>query len=168
MSEKKFIIGIIVFTVLIFSGGILLLSGSSGQAAIEKTADAMIELTEKKFNFKNIAYSGGNVSHSFLIKNAGTKDLKITNLATSCMCTQVYFKNKNTEGPKFGMKSHASGSSNWVGILKPGEKGEIIAVFDPTAHGPQGIGPISRLVSFETNDKDHSYIEFSFEGVVIK
>lgn len=167
MSERKFIIGIVIFTVLILFGGIILIGGSSKETTVEKTAGAKIEVKETNFNFKNIPYHGGNVTHSFPIKNIGIKELTIANLSTSCMCTQVSFKSKNLESPKFGMKGHSSGS-NWTGSLKPGEKGEIIVIFDPTAHGPSGIGPVSRFVSFETNDPDKPYVEFSFEGVVIK
>ena len=53
-------------------------------------------------------------------------------------------------------------------MLKPKEGAEVVTVFDPAAHGPQGIGPISRLVSFETNDPQNPYIEFSFSAVVVK
>ena len=58
--------------------------------------------------------------------------------------------------------------NNWIGILKPGESGEIIMEFDPNFHGLQGLGKITRRLSFETNDPDHSYVEFNMSGEVIK
>lgn len=164
--DKKVIIGILVFIAVII-GGAILYSNSTSKAAIEKTAGAKVATFESSFDFKNIPYSGGNVSHEFKIKNNGSKDLIIANLATSCMCTKVYFEARNIKGPEFAMKG-MSGESSWKGTLKSNETGVIVAIFDPTAHGPSGIGSISRIVSFETNDPDHPYVEFAFSGVVIK
>lgn len=165
--DRKFIIGIAIFTVLILGGGIIYSNSSSSKATIEKTQGSKIQTFEQSFDFKDIKYDGGNVKHPFKIKNAGTKDLTIANMSTSCMCTEVMLKTKNQESPKFGMKGH-SAESSWTGILKPGEEGEIVVIFDPTAHGPLGVGPISRIVSFETNDPDKPYVEFSFSGNVVK
>ncbi|MBI2190325.1 MAG: DUF1573 domain-containing protein, partial [Candidatus Levybacteria bacterium] len=115
-----------------------------------------------------ISYSGGNVKHSFPVKNVGKSEMKIFNMKTSCMCTTAYLKTNKETGPSFGMPGHASPNSSWVGTLRPGEEGSIVVVFDPTAHGPEGIGPLSRLISFETNDPNSSYVEFSIQGVVVK
>ncbi len=165
--DKKVIIGILVFTALIIVGAILFSNNSSSKTNLQKTSGAKIQTFETSFDFKNIQYGGGKVERSFKIKNVGNKELTIANLSTSCMCTVVYLKRGNEKGPEFGMKGMASASS-WTGHLSPNEEGEVIAVFDPAFHGPTGIGPISRIVSFETNDPDHPYVEFSFSGVVVK
>lgn len=164
--DKKIIIGGVLFTLIIIGGGIIYSNGSKS-ATLGKTQGAKIQTFESNFDFKNIAYSGGNVEHAYKVKNAGEKDLTIANMATSCMCTKVFLKTSKEEGPQFGMKG-MSGTSSWIGILKPGEEGQVVAVFDPTAHGPAGVGPVSRMVSLETNDPDHPYVEFSFTGTVVK
>ncbi|MBI4037038.1 DUF1573 domain-containing protein [Candidatus Daviesbacteria bacterium] len=168
--DKKIIIAAVVITLLVLGGAVVLLgksSSTSTKASLEKIAGAKVEAKETSFDFKDVPYSGGNVEHAFPIKNSGDKDLKIANLVTSCMCTKVYMKTSKEKSPEFGMKGHEA-ASNWTGTLTPGEEGQVVAVFDPTAHGPQGVGPISRLVSFETNDPDHPYMEFGFSGTVIK
>lgn len=169
MSDKKIIIGIVAITVAVIVGAVTFLGNSSSptKADLAKTAGAKVETIETKFDFQNIPYSGGNVEHVFPIKNIGDKDLKIANLATSCMCTKVYMKVGQDKSPEFGMPGHNT-ASDWTGTLAPGQEGQIVAVFDPTAHGPQGVGPIDRLVSFESNDPDHPYVEFNFKGVVVK
>lgn len=164
--DKKIIIGGILFTILIIGGGIYYSNNTQG-ATIEKTQGAKVQTFESSFDFKDIPYNGGLAEHPYKIKNTGSKDLTIANMSTSCMCTKVFLKTAKAEGPEFGMKGMSSASS-WIGVLKPGEEGSVVAVFDPTAHGPQGVGPISRIVSFETNDPDHPYIEFSFSGTVVK
>ena len=167
MSEKTFVWGIAVFTIILIGGAVVLL-GSSAKSDIAKNSQAKSEVSHKNFDFGKIAYSGGNVQHAFPIKNAGKQELKISNMKTSCMCTTAFLQTKKEKGPSFGMPGHANPSSSWVGTLRPGEEGKIVVVFDPTAHGPEGVGPLSRLISFETSDPNSSYVEFSINGVVIK
>ena len=168
--DKKFIIFIIILTLGII-GLAIFVSGFSSttttKATVSKTAGAKISVDHSSKKVGNIPYGGGNLIHVFPIKNAGTKDLEIANIATSCMCTKAYLKQGDNKSEGFGMKGMSS-PSNWKGIIKPGETAEIIADFDPTYHGTQGTGPVSRMVSFETNDPDNPYVEVSFEGEVIK
>lgn len=169
MSDKKILIGIAIITLIILGGTIVFLSKSpsSSKAVIQKTVGAKIETPETSFDFKEIPYSGGNAVHEYKIKNTGDKDLEIANMNTSCACSKTYFKSKTGESPKFSMKGMTPASS-WKGILTPLEEGIIVTSFDPTYHGPSAVGPISRIVSFETNDPDHPYIELSFSGNVVK
>lgn len=165
--DKKIIIGIILSTLLLLGGAVWLLGNSSSKAVVTKTLGGKIETQEVNFDFKDIPYSGGNATHSFKIKNGGDKDLQIANMASSCMCTTVSLKTLGGVSPKFGMKGHSPASS-WTGKLAPGEEAEVVAEFDPTAHGPSGVGPMERMVSFETSDPSKPYVEFSFKGVVVK
>mgnify|MGYP001593599679 CR=1 FL=1 len=171
--NKKIVLGFLLFTLLIIGGGVLLANNLPSNTArtlgvkIEKTPGAKVEIPETTFDFKNVSYSGGNIEHKFLIKNAGDKELKIANLKTSCMCTTVSFKSIREQSPTFGMEGHSK-TVDWTGVLKPQEEGEMIVIFNPTAHGPQGVGPFSRFASFETNDPDHPYIELSINGTVVK
>lgn len=170
--NKKIVIIFSVFTLLIIIGGALLVNNLPSNisktlgARIEKTPGVKIEISEANFDFKNVSYLGGNVEHSFGIKNIGDKDLKIANLSTSCMCTTVYLKTAQEKGPEFGMEGHSK-SVEWMGTLKSQEEGQLVVVFDPTAHGPQGVGPFSRFASFETNDPDHPYLELTINGTVV-
>lgn len=165
--DKKILIGLLSFTLLVIVGGAFILSNGPTKAVIEKTRGAKLEARETSFDFKEIPYSGGKVEHAYLIKNIGNKDLEIANLTTSCMCTVVYFQSKKEMSSQFGMKGMTQ-PSDWKGILKPQEEAKIVAVFDPAYHGPQGLGPVSRMVSFETNDPDKPYVEFTFSGTVVK
>lgn len=171
--DKKVVIIFSVFTLLVLAGGVLLANSLSSNTSktlgtsIEKTPGARIEFAKTNFDFGNISYSGGNMERSFPIKNIGDKDLKIANLGTSCMCTTVFFKSDKEQSPVFGMKGHSK-ASDWIGLLKSREEGQMIVVFDPTAHGPSGVGPFSRFVSFETNDPDHPYVELTINGTVVK
>ena len=168
--DKKFIALIIVLSAGIIGIAVLVSNSSPAsntKASISKTTGAKIVVDHFSKKVGNIPYNGGNLIHVFPIKNAGTKDLEIANMVTSCMCTKAYLKQGNNKSEGFGMKG-MSASSSWKGVIKPGETAEIIADFDPAYHGPQGAGLFSRAVSFETNDPDNPYVEVSFEGEVTK
>lgn len=155
------VLGIIGFAVLVSSSSI------NTKASISKTLGAKLSVDHNFRTVGDINYSKGILYHSFPIKNPGTKNLEIANLTSSCACTKTFLRLNGEDGPGFGMKG-MSAPSSWKGIIKPGENGEIVAAFDPTYHGPQGVGKVSRTVSFETNDPDNPYVELSFEGVVTK
>lgn len=165
--DKKIIIGAAIVTLLILGGGILFASSLPTKPTLEKTAGATFWANHTSVDLKTIPYEKGALTHVFPIQNSGKEPLQISNLATSCMCTKVYFTNGKDKSPQVGMKG-MSAVSSWIGTLQPQEKGEIVALFDPQFHGPQGVGAISRLVSFETNDPDHPYVELSFAGVVVR
>lgn len=165
--NTKIVIGTVLISILLLIGAVFLLSSSPSKPKLEKNNGSKIQVLEKSFDFKEISYSGGVASHSYVIKNIGDSVLQVANLATSCMCTKSYVQTPSAVSPKASMKG-MSKSSSWVGVLKPGESGEIVAEFDPAFHGPQGVGPISRNISFETNDPDNPYVELSFSGVVKK
>lgn len=165
MNEKKIIIGIVLFTILIIVGGVVLLSGEgSTSASITFSQNARAKIDQKTFDWGQINIKDGNVSKTFTIKNTGTDTLKLTNVKTSCHCTKAQVKIGDTTSPYFGMNS----VSSWVGDVPLGQEAQLEVIFDPAYHGPQGIGPFNRLVSIETNDANNSRIEFSLTGTVFK
>lgn len=163
--NNKIIIGIVLFTVSLLVGGIILLSGSgSTSATITVSQNAKATVGQKNYDWGQINMKDGNVSKTFAIKNTGTDTLKLTNIKTSCHCTKAQVKINNTSSPFFGMNN----VSSWIGEVVPGQEAQLEVVFDPAYHGPQGVGPINRLVAVETNDKNNSRIEFSLTGTVYK
>ena len=146
--DKKFIIGIVLFTLLIIGGAIFYGNNSSSKAAVEKTSGAKIQTFEEDFDFKEIKYDGGNAKHPFKIKNVGTKDLTIANMVTSCMCTEATLMHGDKKMGPFGMPGH-SGIPKVNDAVNPGEEVGIEAVFDPAAHGPAGVGLADRVVFVE-------------------
>jgi len=45
--------------------------------------------------------------------------------------------------------------------LNPGEEAIVEVVFDPTAHGPAGVGTIQRVVTIENNAGEPLELQFS-------
>jgi len=100
-------------------------------------------LQDLSYDWKDIDIAAGDVSREFSFENSGEEDLILKGAATSCMCTTATFTLPNGEkSPDFGMH----GNQKWAYAIKPGEEFSINIVFDPMAHGPNGVGPIQRSI----------------------
>lgn len=117
-----------------------------------------------------IPMSEGIKQLSYSFKNDGDQPLQLNNLYTSCMCTKAKIIIDGQESDFAGMKGHKSGlmpiDPNME--LSPGQKAELLVEFDPNAHGPKGVGPMTRSVVLETNDTGQPQMQFTFAGVIIK
>lgn len=165
MNEKKFIILISVVTTLILVGAVFLVSNQVSTSQISASQNAKAYTVEPtSFDWGDIPYAGPKATKTFAIKNTGQDSLKLFNVKTSCHCTQAHVTINGQASPDFGM----SGISSWVGEVAPGKEAKLIVVFDQAYHGPQGVGPVTRFVSVETNDKGTPKLTFTLTGTVVK
>lgn len=166
MNEKKLVIYISLLTLLIIGGGVFLLSAANVSApkvvASTNTKAETVEPTS--YDFGTIKFDGEKATKVFTIINTGTETLKLYNLKTSCHCTKVHVTINGSDSPDFGM----SGISDWVGNVAPGKEAKITVVFNQAYHGSAAIGPITRFVSVETNDKATPKITYTLTGTVVK
>jgi len=117
-------------------------------------------LAESFYDFGTISMAAGKVSHKFNIENAGDESLKLKKMYTSCMCTQAFFKTDRSRRGPFGMPGHGVVPS-LNETLEANQDAEIEVIFDPAAHGPSGVGPISRIVYLEDESGQVSQIRIS-------
>lgn len=166
MSERNIIIAVLLSSLLILGGGIFLLSQSSSNTKQDVTLsqNAKLEVGEKTFNWGEIKYSKGNVTKTFAIINIGSDPLKLYNIKTSCACTKANLTIDRKLSPDFSMHS----KSSWIGEVPPGKEAILNIIFDPTFHGPTGVGPMERLISLQTNDLSSPALEFKLTGNVVK
>lgn len=164
MNKKRIVIIFILLTVLIAAGGVVLLSESSTSATISTSQNAKVTVDNLTYDWGEIDYNGGNVTKTFTIKNAGTDVLKLTKVKTSCHCTKAQVTINGNTSPSFGMNT----VSPWVGEVPPGNEAQLNIVFDPAYHGPNGVGPITRYISVDTNDPNNSTLEFTLTANVTK
>lgn len=118
---------------------------------VEKDKFGKAQITPASFDLGKVSIAGGAVQTSFEIKNVGKGDLNILGVTTSCDCTLAKIKIDNVESPIFSM--HPSGHSGWSGRLRPGEKGELIAIYDPKVHPVSGAITRSIIVSTDGSSK---------------
>lgn len=165
MNEKKCIILMIFSTLFILVGGIFFLTTSYSPAQVSTSKNVTAYVADPtSFDWGNIPMKEGNVTKTFSIKNTGTDVLKLFNVKTSCHCTVANVTINGETSQNFGM----SGVFSWVGEVAPGKVSKLTVIFDPAFHGPQGVGPINRFVSVETNDKENQKLTFTLTGTVVK
>lgn len=163
MNDKKIFALVGLFTLVILVLG-MVFTNKTQPPELEQTAMAAVEIMdESSHDWGEIDINGGNMEKAFQIKNNGEGNLEITNVKTSCMCTEARVVINDKNSPVFGMHTR----SGWKGVIEPGQTAEVKVVFDPMFHGPQGTGPITRLISFNTNDSDNSTVEFKLTGNVV-
>lgn len=162
-NNSAVLIGLGVLSVAILILGAVFTSRTSSPVLGEST-NANVEIQEPlTHDWGEIDINGGNVERVFNFKNTGQDPLQLTNFKTSCMCTEVQVTIDGEESPIFGMHTRSA----WKGTVEPGGEGLIRVVFDPLYHGPAATGPITRLVSFETNDADNQTVELRLSGNVV-
>lgn len=163
MSDKKFILGVIVVTLFIMAGGVLLAS-KMASPQIQATADAKVTVSETVFDWGTIGMESGKAEKSFEIKNTGSETLKLFGVKTSCDCTTAQLIQGNTTSPIFGMHTESS----YVLDVAPGGKADLKVIFDPAYHGPTGVGPATRQITVSTNDPDKQRLNFILTAMVTK
>ena len=163
-TEKKIIIGVIIFTFFLLGSSVYVLGSGEKAEAVTATQNAKAEIPVQQFDWGTIDYNGPKATKVFNIKNDGTEPLKLTKIKTSCHCTTAQLSINNNKSPLFGMNE----SSPWVGTVEPGKEAQLEVIFDQTFHGPSGIGPVERYVNVETNDASQPKIQFALKGNVIK
>jgi hypothetical protein len=128
---------------------------------------SVLSAVETTFDFGTIAMGNGRVEHEFVLKNDGAEALTVTNIVTSCMCTNAYLDlgAGKSYGP-FGMSGHGGATGEANISIAPGASVKLRAVFDPAAHGPAGVGVIQRSIYLETSSAKSPRLELKFHAVV--
>lgn len=163
---KKTIIGIVIGIIVL--GGLIWLARpttQSGQPASLVSppaggASGVLSTEKSSFDFGTISMAAGKISHSFKIKNTGQESVMIEKMYTSCMCTTAMLKiNNRTFGP-YGMPGHGFIPSIKEKIA-PNEEAVIDVIFDPSAHGPAGVGRIQRVIVIENSAGEPLQLNFT-------
>lgn len=164
MKKTKFIFGLL-FVLLTISSVIYLYFNYN----LELTGSRNQSLENRDQELGEISMADGVKEISFIYKNTSGKDINLNELYTSCMCTKAKIIVGENQSGFAGMKGHKSGLKpiNPNMTLKPGEVAQLAVEYDPNAHGPDGVGPMTRTVYLGT-DSQEQQIKFNFSGVVIK
>ena len=149
------VIGIIIIAFLVFAVN----TSSNKKAEENKQVASVVTADKESYDFGEIDIFGGKVETTYIIKNEGDEDVKITSAITSCMCTAGEIGNM-----KFGMHSATGG---YVTIPAGGEE-ILTAVYDPLAHGPEGTGKITRELTLMTNSTETPEITVRLSANVVK
>lgn len=89
------------------------------------------ELTfvSEEYDIGEVAYGSKKIETSFVFTNTGENDFTISNIRPSCNCTEVDYTK---------------------GVIKPGQRGVITAIYDPSGHS----GAVDKAIYIEGNFKN--------------
>ena len=129
--------------------------------------DSFLTVEEPSKDLGTISMEDGNVSVNYKVTNQGQEPVVIKEMYTSCMCTTAQADIDGTKSRKVGMKGHGYIHDIYQ-IVEPGKTATVEAIYDPNAHGPQGIGVARRTVFLETNSKTTPTVKLNFEANVVR
>lgn len=150
----------ITLLVVIAIVGLVWWGSKNQKAPVSNTGEhSVLTASESIYDFGTISMKDGNVTKDFIITNNTNRDIKISRVITSCMCTEALIVRENgtTNGP-FGMDG--------MGYVPPanetiaaGKSIAIRAIYDPNAHGPAGVGIIDRFINLTDESGDEMQLE---------
>lgn len=124
----------------------------------------IIFLEPENVDLGDVSMAKGEVETVYKVKNSGQSDLKISGMETSCMCTTAILRKGGERSPVFGMHDNPT---NWSTTLGPDEEADLVVIFDPTAHGPEGTGAVTRTVTIFSSDPIDSFKKVQLEASVV-
>lgn len=162
-SKIKIIIGAVVLAII---AAVALVAFDNPQGS--QAGNGKIEVSPMTHDFGTVSMANGLAKYTAKIENKGEGDLEISKIYTSCMCTTAKIKVEGNESRPFGMIGMNNSNPFWNGKIGAGKSAELEIIFDPNAHGPEGVGPITRTVTLETNDAAHPKVNLQFSGNVVR
>lgn len=168
-KETKIIIAAFLITIVLIIGGAVVISrgssSSSSSTSQNTTQELNIEANPSFYNLGDVPIGGGIVSKEYEVKNTTDKTLKLSRIATSCMCTTASIKIGEKGTKFFGMEMSGDKNPPVNLAMAAGQTGKVTVNFDPAAHGPQGVGAFDRIVWLYFNE---GIKELKFSGTVVK
>lgn len=155
---------IIIAIILAIIAAVAIIAFSSPSAS--QTGTPKIEASPATYDIGTVSMAKGLAPYTVKIENKGDGDLEISKIYTSCMCTTAKIKIDGVESPAFGMVGMGPSNPFWKGKIPAGKSADMEIIFDPSAHGPDAIGPITRAITLETNDPAHPKFNLEFTGEV--
>lgn len=124
-----------------------------------------IVVRPEEYDLGNVPYGGGIVQREFTLENRGEEGLKINSIETSCGCTEAQLIYDGNTSKKFGMNTN---TLTWSETVPPEEKASLRIFYDPTTHGPDGVGPFLRKIWIKSSDPDDNKTEVRIKGSVTR
>jgi len=156
----------IIVLVIIVGGGLIFMFSDQNKSLISGEENSVDEKSSSALVVDNISYDfgeidifGGKVEKDFILKNEGIDSIVILAGTTSCGCTDGVI-----DGVTFGMHE---GMTRQV-VIASGESKILKAIYDPLAHGPNAVGPVTRQLFLKTNSTETPELEIRISADVTK
>lgn len=161
-------IGAIVASLIIIFGGVLIVGGTGSATAAPKRENlgSSSMTIDKKLADLGTMKGDEERSASFTITNTGNSVLRIWKVATSCDCTFATVEIGGKTSSEFNMAGMMSADlTNWMGEVPAGQTAKLKVTYRPKIMPV--TGPVSRQVTFATNDPQNEKVEVSVTANVL-
>jgi len=161
----KFIIAIVLFSLVFIGGAYLLVAGGNkpqGAITVYQSAGKekpVVEAKETAADLGNLKVSEEKAK-IFTIKNIGTKPLQLYNFSTSCGCTAVSIIYQGKASREFSM--HAQ--RDYVSQIAPQTVAQVRVIYRPYVMPVYGV--VEREAYISTNDPSNPKLIFKVKALV--
>lgn len=167
-NKKNFPWTVLVIGAVLLIGLYMIVNSGENNNSNIVASSGVLTVSEESWNMGAISMKNGLSYKEIELRNNTDFPVTVTEMETSCMCTTATITNADgTKGPTKGMVGHGS-TTRMSQTIAPGETAKLSVVFDPNAHGPNAVGPITRNVTLKTNSPDQPVIDLKFSGLVTK
>ena len=150
MKPVFYLLGAIALAILAIAGLQYLNPPIASSDSSAESGNVLLNASENSYDFGSISMARGPVTKRFEVRSVDGA-VRIGRMYTSCMCTSAKLILPSGSFGPFGMPGH--GIIPRIGaILGRNETAFVDVTFDPSAHGPAGIGRIERVVSLEAEN----------------
>lgn len=146
---------IIITVVAVALVGMLYLFQHTGNGQAQAGAGNNLYIAESFYDFGTIGLD--SAQHAYTIKNTGVAPIHIRKISTSCGCTTAKLQKEDGTTENFGMDH--GGTVPYINVeLKPGEEAQVIATYNPLAHGlARAAGSFNRSIYILTDNPRQEY-----------
>ncbi len=161
-TDTKIILGAVGVSLALIIGAVVVL-GRDNSPKREALGTASMTIDKKSEDFGSMKVSDEKTTN-FTITNTSDSVLRIWNIKTSCNCTFAAIVISGKETGEFSM--HAGGPlGNWIGEVAAKQTALLKVTYRPKVMPVQG--PVSRQVTFATNDPNNSEMQVSVSANVL-
>lgn len=162
--DTKVILGAVVASLLIILGAVFILGNNQGPKR-SNLGTASLSLDQTNVDLGDMKLDEERAA-TFTITNTSSSALRLWNVATSCDCTFATVTIGNQEIGEFNMTMHMPANlKNWLGEVPAGQKALLKVIYRPNVMPI--TGPVTRQVTFSTNDPKSPEIEVTVKANVL-
>ncbi len=160
-TDTKIILGAVGVSLALIFGAVIVL-GKDNSPKRETLGTANMTIDKKSEDFGSMKVSDERTAN-FTITNTSESILRLWNIKTSCDCTFASIVISGKETGEFSM--HGGALKNWIGEIPAKQTTMLKVTYRPKVMPVQG--PVSRQVTFATNDPNNSDMQVSISANVL-
>lgn len=165
-SDRGLIIGVIIGSIVLVGGAVLIFGKSTQAVNRQNVGQASMTIDKTLEDFGDMKSDEERTATFTITNTSASSVLRIWNVATSCDCTFATVAIGDQTKGEFNMSMHMSADlRNWMGEVPPGQTATLAVIYRPKVMPV--TGPVSRQVTFATNDPSNANVEVSVTANVL-